>query len=38
MVTAIQLEGMMTGELDLGMARPPVSGLAWFRGRCCTSS
>src|SRR6478672_4496050 len=24
MVTAVQLEGLMTGELDLGMARPPV--------------
>jgi DNA-binding transcriptional LysR family regulator len=24
MVTAVQIEGLMTGELDLGMARPPV--------------
>ena len=24
MVTAVQLEGLMTGEVDLGMARPPV--------------
>ena len=24
MVTAVQLEGLMAGELDLGMARPPV--------------
>ena len=23
-VSAVQLEGLMTGELDLGMARPPV--------------
>ena len=24
MVTAVQLEGLMSGEVDLGMARPPV--------------
>jgi LysR substrate binding domain-containing protein len=24
MVTAVQLEGLMAGELDLGIARPPV--------------
>ena len=24
MVSAVQIEGLMTGELDLGMARPPV--------------
>ncbi len=24
MVTAVQLEGLMTGEVDLGMARPPI--------------
>ncbi|MCW2557833.1 MAG: LysR family transcriptional regulator [Mycobacterium sp.] len=24
MVTAVQIEGLMTGELDLGMVRPPV--------------
>jgi len=24
MVTSVQLEGLMSGELDLGMARPPV--------------
>jgi hypothetical protein len=24
MVTALQLEELMAGELDLGMARPPV--------------
>ncbi|MGV0744239.1 LysR substrate-binding domain-containing protein [Mycolicibacterium sp. XJ870] len=24
MVTAVQIEGLMTGELDLGMARPPL--------------
>src|SRR5690349_17708160 len=28
MVTSVQLEGLMTGELDLGMARPPVKRLA----------
>ena len=25
MVTAVQIEGLMTGELDLGMARPPLN-------------
>ena len=38
MVTAVQLEGLMTGELDLGMARPPVKRPGLVSARCCTSS